>query len=190
MSSPAFTMGSPNILTGKCPKVSALRPTMNTEKVNMAVRNGDENDENTVASAVTIPTSSSVRLADAASTRRSSGAPSEQANPTTNTTTASGMGRYERQRGSFQAASAPSSSAPNRLPNVTANERPAMFASESSNAPVFMHTNTKSVSNVPRYLPTRYSQRRSGRVKIGKIVLSWSSWYSDVAPRTTATMIP
>src|SRR5688572_19651020 len=101
---------------------------MNTEKVNMAVKKGDENAENTVATATTIPTSSKVRLAEAASTRRSSGAASAYANPSTPTKIANGIGKYTRQRGSFHAAAPAKSSPRTRLPSVRVIERSAMLA--------------------------------------------------------------
>src|SRR5690606_25247251 len=60
------------------PSVSAERPTRKTIVVKTAVRNGELNDENTIASAVTIATSATVSTVDTTSTCRSPPAPEER----------------------------------------------------------------------------------------------------------------
>ena len=47
--------GGPNDLFGRCPSVSAERPMTKTIPVKVAVRNGDENDAKSVATAATMP---------------------------------------------------------------------------------------------------------------------------------------
>jgi hypothetical protein len=65
------------------------------------------------------------------------------------------------------------------LPRVEAttgsSARPATTETASSETPVLAATNTNSNSSVPRYFPTRYSLRETGRAKIGKSVFSSSS---------------
>jgi hypothetical protein len=54
-------------------------------------------------------------------------------------------------------------------------ERPLNTPSDRRSTPPFMAMNTASVSTVPKSLPTKYSLRRIGRARIGKIVFSSSS---------------
>ena len=65
----------------------------------MAVKNGDEKDEKTVAIAVTIATSPNVRSAAPSTTRRSSIASGARTHPITASPSAHGMGTYVRARG-------------------------------------------------------------------------------------------
>lgn len=64
---PKERIDSPNIRAGKFASVSAERPTKKTPNVKIAVKNGDENDENNVATAATMAVSESAN-ADPAST--------------------------------------------------------------------------------------------------------------------------
>ena len=69
--------------------------------------------------------------------------------------------------GAFQAASPSSSGAARPTLTVIAGERSAIVATISSTAPASNEMKTSSVSTVPRYLPTRYSQRWMGRARMG-----------------------
>src|SRR6185369_12406828 len=69
---PKSWIGCPNTRAGRRASVSAERPTTNSENVNTAVKNGDENAENKVAMPMTIATSHIVNTPKPTSTRRSS----------------------------------------------------------------------------------------------------------------------
>src|SRR6478609_7865019 len=92
-SAPKLATPEPKMRTGKRANVSALRPTTNKPKVNTALRNGDENEENSVAIAVTSATSDSVSAAEPSTTRRSSGAPPAKYAPAAKIKNAHGMGK-------------------------------------------------------------------------------------------------
>src|SRR5260221_900146 len=167
-----FASGAPNPRSGIFASVSALRPTMNTPKVNTAVKNGEENAANTVAIAVTTATSDKVSSADPSTTRRSSGAAAANNAPVKSRLSAHGTGRNVRQRGQRNAAPPAAVVIPPASARADSSGRPPSTPSASKSAPESAAMNMASVSTVPRYFPTKYSERRMGRAKIGKIVLS------------------
>src|SRR5688572_18777193 len=166
---------SPNSLSGRFASVSAERPTTNTPNVNTAVRKGDENAENSVAIADTMPTSSSVSAAEPSNTRRSSGAAPDNATPAPSSNSAHGIGSAVRQRGSFHDNSTSAATLPSPIAAAGQTPLPDSGDSDSSSAPVSAAMNTSNVSSVPTNFPTRYSLRYSGRARIGNTVFSSSS---------------
>src|SRR6187402_324481 len=172
---PVLVNSGPKMRTGKRANVSALRPTTNKPKVNTALKNGEENAENSVAIAVTSATSESVSRAEPSTTRRSSGAPPAKYAPASKIKNAHGMGKYVRNRTERKASTPATSVARSATDNGTATGRPASTPNASSSTPELAAMNTARVSTVPKYLPTKYSERRIGRAKIGKMVFSSSS---------------
>ena len=60
--SPICFMTGPNVRSGSLAKVSALRPIRYTPRVKTAVRNGEENEANSMATAVTMETSQTLKI--------------------------------------------------------------------------------------------------------------------------------
>src|SRR5882724_379787 len=90
---PKSWIDGPKTRIGRRASVSAERPTTNSANVNTAVKNGDENEENNVATPVTIATSHMVNTPKPTSTRRSSGAPAARPVPTTARNVAQAIGK-------------------------------------------------------------------------------------------------
>src|SRR5258708_8524719 len=84
--------------------VSAERPMMNMNVVSVAVRNGDENEENRVATATTMVTSQAARIAEARTSCRSSGMGQASAHAVAASTGAQGTTTNTRERGKRSAA--------------------------------------------------------------------------------------
>ena len=167
--------------------VSLDRPTTKSIAVNVAVRKGEENDEKNVAMPATIATSQTVSAAAAVTSCRSSGEGAARIHATPRSATAHGTRtktRVCRARTSMPTRMSPMSRT--AVPTFHAG-CPVSRPSISRTAAASTHTKTMTVIIVPTYLPTRYSQRRMGRERIGKIVLSSSSRWSDVDPSATAT---
>src|SRR6187402_1904522 len=89
---PASWTTQPNVRTGSLARPSATRPMTKTPSVNIAVKNGDENAEKSVANDATTATSHSVSSADAAMTLRSAGAGAARTKPSTTNTNAQTTG--------------------------------------------------------------------------------------------------
>src|SRR5687767_4026506 len=139
-------MPSPKTLAGKAASASAERPTTNNASVSSAVRNGDEKAENSSAIVVTTDTSHTASNADAAITRRSSGATPDNHNPSTNKVSAQRNGSQVRARGRRHASSASSTTLPNKMLATRVGELPAMPDIDSNSTPEFAATKTVSVS--------------------------------------------
>src|SRR5262249_39321750 len=146
-----------------------------TPTVSTADKNGDENAEKRVASAVTIITSRNASALAPSTTLRSSVAPDASTTPTANATMAQGKGSTVRARGTRQATTAGTTTstpeavttAPQLLPPCRDRMRSTVAASSAMKA--------ANVKSVPAYFPTTYSARRMGRAKIGTIVFCSSS---------------
>ena len=147
----------------------------NTVTVNAAVRNGEENEAKRVARAATMPISQTASSAAASTRRRSSvaGAARSQAA----VANAADHGSATKTRPCLtRSATAPSSARSAAVAAPTFHGVcPASSASVRRTTAASTATNAPTVSIVPRYLPTTYSHRRSGRERMGKIVLCSSS---------------
>src|SRR5580658_5820019 len=187
MALPTIRMLSPNARAGRSASVSADRPTTKTPRVKTAVRAGDENDENSVATAAMMETSHRVKAPDARTSCRSGPAGSASQIVAARNAAAHGMMTKTRERLAWTRAIARTPSAGPTTPATVANGRPASHARSARTTAPSSATKTARVARVPRYFPTMYSWRRRGRARMGKMVLYSISRWSDVAPRTMAT---
>src|SRR5580658_7945534 len=181
---------APNILLGMCAIVSEERPIKNTMAVHADVRNGDENEEKRVATAATMPISKTERTAEAVTTRRSSNAGAARIQKATTQTSAHGTTTNTRDRRPRRNATPRAPSRPSAAVAIFQGRWPA----SSDKMPKIVAASTAmkpdTVRTVPKYLPSKYSQRRIGRDRIGNIVFSSSSRYSEVEPKTIAATTP
>jgi hypothetical protein len=170
--------------------VLAERPTMNTPNVNTAVRNGDENAENSKATPETTATSQIVSAAAASSTRRSSGECDASQAPASKSSSADRAGTTLRSVGERHPSKAPTPTLARAASNGCHSGIEPVAASAQRNTPALPRTKQASVESVPRYLPTTYSEREMGLARMGNSVLSSISRCNAVAFSTMATNTP
>src|SRR5580698_11221181 len=187
---PAALQPAPNILLGMWAIVSEDRPIKNTMAVHADVKNGEENEEKRVATAATIPISKTERIAEAVTTCLSSNAGAARAQKAQTQTSAHGTTRKTREGPARSSASPRAATRPIATAATFHGPWPASSDKRERTVAASIAMKTDTVRTVPRYLPTRYSQRRMGRDKIGNIVLSSSSRYREVEPRTIAAKTP
>src|SRR5512133_1158229 len=172
---PKADSAAPNTLAGNRAKTSADRPTTTTPSVNMAVRNGEEKAENTWAKAMTTAISNRASTAQNTRTRRSAGTTAAVHQPMLTHATAMPKGIQLRTRGSRHATKLATPTTPRPKLATLVGLAPPTLLTASSSSPASKSTKTNSVSQVPANFPTRYSQRATGRARIGNAVFNSSS---------------